>query len=62
VQKILLALGTVAPAKNPIPVAKAKKHSSGAGRTVSFIAKLTAVSGTRKIASAQARLLTTRAR
>jgi hypothetical protein len=42
VQKILLALGTVAPAENPIPVAKAKKHSLGAGRTVSFIAKLTA--------------------
>ena len=34
----------------------------GAGRRVSFIAKLTAASGTRKIASAQARLLTTRAR
>ena len=48
------------------PVALLQKHLGckrlGAGRRVSFIAKLTAASGTGKIASAQARLLTTRAR
>jgi hypothetical protein len=56
VQKILLALGARAPAKVPNSIAASKRHTLGTGRTVSFIAKLTAVGGTRKRASAQTRV------
>ena len=47
--------------KKPHPGCKSKKAFVGWGCTVSFVAKRTAVSGTRRIASARARLLATRA-